>query len=122
MTPSGGTRRGHCGAPMGSSTLSGGDPISPVNNNSAKTHEDTCPAAAVADAGAIAAIPAFAVAAEGAFSGGDGVIADSVLKVLKVLKVTEGAEGAEDTEGPTGATGDSTSVDGRITEETRNER
>ena len=94
MTPSGGTARGHYRAPTGSSVCSGDPSISSGNDNSAKTHNDTCPAAAVADAGAVAAAPVIVV----------------------------GAEGAEGTEGAAGATDDSSSVDGTNAEETRCER
>ena len=83
------------------------------NDNSDKTHDDMClPAAAVADAGAVAAAPIIAVATEGAFSLEEGVN-DSVLKVLKVLRISEGASGAEY---------DSSSIDEKTSEENANER
>ena len=99
MTPSGGARRGHGGAPMGSST-SGGRPISPTNNSTSKIYDatDPCPAAAVADAGVVAAAPVFT---EGAFLGDECATSESVLKVLKVLKLNEDVSGAEDTDGRT---------------------
>ena len=85
---------------MGSST-SGGRPISPTNNNdNSKIYDaaDPCPAAAVADAGVVAAAPVFT---EGAFLGDEGATSESVLKVLKVLKLNEDVSGAEDTDGRT---------------------